>query len=164
MHQLVLEHVIDCDAATFWVHFFDRDLNAKLFVEGLGFRHYETVAQEETESTITRTTLVEPKLTVPGPVAKLMGSSFRYSETGTFDRAAGVWRWKLVPGTLPNKIRVEGRLTISKVGEKKVKRHITLDIEAKVLMIGGMIEDTFKKQLSEGWEKGAIVQNEWLKV
>jgi hypothetical protein len=30
-------------------------------------------------------------------------------------------------------------------------------------MVGKLIEETFAKQLDEGWTKGANVQNEWLR-
>ena len=105
-----------------------------------------------------------PTLNVPAPVAKVMGSSFAYSESGTFDKATGVWRWTLTPSALAKKIRVEGKLTIAPGGASRVTRNVEIDIEARVMMVGGLIEDTFKKQLEEGWGKGATVQNEWLRA
>jgi hypothetical protein len=163
MPKLSLRHEIDCDADTFWKLFFDPALNAKLFREGLGFRSYETVGQTETDASIARTISAEPQLSVPAPIAKLMGASFRFSEEGTFDKATRTWRWKMIPSALSSKVRVEGKLVAVPAGDGKVRREIEIDIEAKVLMLGGLIEDTFRKQLTEGWEKGAKVQNEWLR-
>jgi hypothetical protein len=163
MSKLSLRHEIDCDADTFWKQFFDPELNAKLFREGLGFRNYETVGQTETDASIARTINAEPQLTVPAPIAKLMGASFRFAEEGTFDKATRTWRWKMIPSALSSKVRVEGKLTAVPTSDGKVRREIEIDIEAKVLMLGGLIEETFRKQLTEGWEKGAKVQNEWLK-
>jgi len=31
-------------------------------------------------------------------------------------------------------------------------------------MLGGLIEDTFRKQLTYGWTRSAEIQNEWLKT
>lgn len=153
---------IHCDVATFWHHFFDPELSRRLFIEGLEFPAYSTVRQDETPTKIERTVAIEPKLTLPAPLAKAFGSSFKYTEEGTFDKASGVWRWRMISGTLPDKIRVTGTLRVVPLGEKKVAREVEIDIEAKVMLLGGLIEETFKKQLSAGWERSAVVQNEWL--
>lgn len=162
MPLLKLRHEIHCDIPTFWRTFFDQELTRRLFLEGLEFHAYETLRQEETPTTITRTVAVEPKLSMPAPLAKAFGSRFRYTEEGTFDRATSVWRWRMIPGVLPGKIRVEGVLRAVPIGENKVAREVEIDIEAKVFMLGGLIEETFKKQLAEGWSRSAEVQNQWL--
>ncbi|NOU29340.1 MAG: DUF2505 family protein [Polyangiaceae bacterium] len=164
MPKLELTHEIECSLDAFWSGFFDPALNAKLFLEGLGFRDYKTVSQKETDDKIVRTTAVEPTLSLPPALSKLLGSSFRYSEEGTFDKATKVWRWKLVPSAMADKIRVEGVLRATELGPEKVRRDIELQIEAKVFMVGGLIEETFQKQLSQGWTKGADIQNQWLRA
>lgn len=161
--KVSLSQIIECSEAEFWKSFFDPALNKRLFLEGLGFRGYETVEQKETDEAITRTTRVEPKLALPGPVAKVFGSSFHYGEQGRFDKATKVWRWKMIPSTMTDKLHVDGKLEVTPIGEDKVRRDIEIALEAKVMMIGGLIEDTFKKQLSDGWQKGADVQNAWLR-
>lgn len=161
MTKLVLEHPIDCDVETFWAHFFDRDLNARLFRE-LGFTHYEKVEQRDDATHVHRTVLAEPRPSVPAPLARLMGSSFRFTETGTFDKASGVWRFRMTPNTLADKVRVEGRVHAVAAGER-VTRHLAVDIEAKVFAVGAMIEQTFEKQIADGWTRGAEIENRWLR-
>jgi hypothetical protein len=163
MARLTMRQEIHCDAATFWQHFFDQDLARRLFLEGLEFKSYTTVRQHETPTTIERTVAIEPKLTIPAPLAKAFGSSFRYSEEGSFDKATQVWRWRMISGTLPDKIRVTGTLRATAIGPTTVARDVEIDIEAKVMLLGSLIEDTFKKQLSAGWERSAVVQNQWLR-
>ncbi len=162
MKKLVLEHSIDCGPEAFWRDFFDRDLTARLFRE-LGFHHYETVEQREDETHIHRTVHAESRPSVPAPLAKLMGASFRFTETGTFDKASGVFRFRMTPSTLADKIRVEGRVHIVPA-EARVTRHLAVEIEAKVFAIGSMIEQAFEKQIAEGWTRGAELQNRWLRA
>ncbi|HEY0136634.1 MAG TPA: DUF2505 family protein [Nannocystis sp.] len=163
MVRLSLRQDIDCDVETFWQHFFDPELARRLYVEGLGFPAYTTVRQHETATTIERTSAIEPKLTIPAPLARVFGSSFRYTEEGVFDRATATWRWKMISGTLPDKIRVTGTLRAVPVGPARVTREVEIEIEARVPLLGGLVEDTFKKQLSAGWERSAVVENQWLR-
>lgn len=163
MPRLTMRQEIDCDVPTFWQTFFDPELNRRLYLEGLGFPAFEIVRQHESDAEISRTVAIEPKLTMPGPLAKAFGSSFRYREEGVFDKASATWRWKLISGTLADKIRVDGTLRAVSIAPQRVAREVTIDIEAKVFMLGGLIEETFRKQLSEGWTRSAEVQNQWLR-
>lgn len=163
MVRLTMRQEIDCDAPTFWQHFFDRELCRRLYLEGLEFLEYETVSQEETAARITRTVKVVPKLTMPAPLARAFGTSFRYKEEGVFNKASATWTWKMISGTLADKIRVDGTLRVTPLGPARVARDVTIDIEAKVFMLGGLIEETFRKQLSDGWTRSAEVQNQFLR-
>lgn len=163
MVRLTMRQEIHCDAASFWQHFFDPELSRRLYIEGLQFPAYTTVRQEETATKIERTVAIEPNVTIPAPIAKAFGSSFRYSEEGVFDKSTQIWKWRMISGTLPDKIRVNGTLRCVAIDATKVAREVEIDIEAKVMLLGGMIEEAFKKQLRAGWEHSAEVQNRWLR-
>ncbi len=160
-----LTHEINCDEETFWKLYLDEKFNERLYkdADGLGFPEWKQVSFQETDAKITRVTAGKPKLDdVPGPVAKLIGDSFRYEETGTFDKATKTWTWKLKPSILAEKVKQEGKLVIQPAGEGKVKRVVELFIEAKVFGLGGMLESTTEKNLKSGWEKSAKFMNEWI--
>jgi len=163
MLRLSLRQEIHCDLATFWQHFFDPELSRRLFIEGLEFISYTTVRQHETPTAIERTVAIEPKLTIPAPLAKVFGSSFRYQEEGSFDKPSQTWKWRMISGTMPDKIRVTGTLRARPIDSTKVIREVDIEIEAKIMLLGGMVEETFKKQLSAGWERSVVVQNQWLR-
>lgn len=163
MVKLELVHEIECDKASFWSSFFDAELSKRLFLEGLGFREWIVTSQTEDSDSIRRNVSVEPVVALPGPLVKLLGTKFRYSEEGTFDKATETFRWKLVPSAMADKIRVEGVMRATPAGEGKTTRRVELTIEASVFMVGKLVEETFAKQLDEGWTKGANVQNEWLR-
>src|SRR5512141_1284100 len=87
-------HEINCGVDTFWKTFFDKDFNVELYKTALGFPDWQILEQTETETQVTRKVSGQPKMEVPGPVQKLIGSGFRYTEEGSMTRSEGIWRWK----------------------------------------------------------------------
>ena len=105
-----------------------------------------------------------PKMDVPGPVAKVLGSNFGYKEEGKYTKSTKLWQWKMIPSTMADKLRNEGTMRVEAVGETKVRRIAELVIEAKVFGIGGLIESSAEKQLRDGWNKSAQFMNKWLET
>jgi hypothetical protein len=161
MGKFTVTHEIRCNVETFWKTFFDKDFNDKLYLEGLGFPAYKTLEQNETETRITRKVSGQPKMNMPAPVAKLMGSNFSYVEDGSFDKATKVWTWKLTPSTLADKMRNEGSVRVEAIGDDKVRRVAELLIEAKIFGLGGLIESSAEKQLRDGWDQSAVFMNKY---
>lgn len=163
MKSFTLSHEIHCDSETFWKTFFDKSFNDDMFKKGLGFPHYETVEQRDTDKEIVRRVKVTPKMDAPGPVAKALGSSFSYTEDGTFDKASKVFSWKTTPSSLADKVKTEGTVRVEPAGEGKVRRVCEFHYEAKVFGIGGLLESSLEKNLRGGWDKSAEFMNRWLK-
>lgn len=165
MGTLKISHDIHCNEETFWQLFFDKEFNEKLYKDGLGFPEWVNEEQVETDAEVRRRTRGRPKLgNVPGPVAKLLGDKFGYVETGSMKKSEKVWRWKLTPSTLADKIRQEGSLRIEPIGDGKIRRHVEMVIEAKVFGIGGILESTAEKQLKDGWDNSAVFMNRWIET
>ncbi len=162
MGKFTLTHEINCDVDTFWKVFFDKSFNDKLYSEALGFPEFKVVEQNETDQKLTRKVAAQPKMEVPGPVAKLLGSNIRFTEEGTFDRASKTWRWKTIPSSLADKIRNEGTLRVEAAGPNKVRRIAEVEVEAKVFGLGGLIESSAEKQLRQGWDESAVFMNKYL--
>ena len=163
MGKFTVTHEINCNEETFWKTFLDKEFNEKLYKEGLGFPEFTIVSQNETDSEVLRKVTGTPKMDMPGPVAKLLGSNFRYTEEGKLNRGAKVWTWKLIPSALADKMRNEGTLRISAIGDSRVRRVADIIIEAKVFGVGGLIESSAEKQLREGWDASAVFMNKWLR-
>lgn len=159
MKKISSTQTFDCDADTFWKMFFDREYNKKLYLEGLGFKQFEII--EITDSG--RKMRGVPKMTLPGPVAKLLGDSFGYEEIGTFDKANNLFKWKMLPNTMKDKLSTEGSVKIEPAGDGKVKRTSTAQFEAKVFGVGGMLESTAEKEMTSSWDKEAAFTRNWLK-
>jgi uncharacterized protein DUF2505 len=164
MGKFTMRHEIDCDVDRFWKLFFDREMNTKLFAH-LEFPKWEIVDQREEDKEIVRIIKATPKLDAPGPVRKLLGEGFGYTEDGRYDKASRTFRFVIKPNTLENKLRNEGtvRCEPSGKGESKCTRIVEVTVEAKVFGIGGMVESMTEKSFRDGWGKGATFINQWIK-
>jgi hypothetical protein len=163
MHHFTLTHEIHCDEETFWKTFFAKDFNGELYRRGLVFPEYTLLELKESDKEIVRRAKVTPKMDVPGPVAKVLGSSFSYVEEGTFDRATKRYKWKSIPSQMGDKVKTEGVVHCEPAGDGKVKRVSAFSYEAKIFGIGGVVESSLEKSLRSGWDKSAAFLNEWLK-
>ncbi|AKT40214.1 DUF2505 domain-containing protein [Chondromyces crocatus] len=162
MGKFTLTHEINCNADTFWKVFFDKSFNEKLFLEYLGFPAYQILEQRESDTEIFRKVSGQPKMEMPGPVQKLLGSSFSYTEDGRWNKATKVWTWKMTPSAMADKVRQEGSMRIEPIGDDKVRRITEILIEAKVFGVGGLIESSAEKQLREGWDRSQGFMNRWV--
>lgn len=162
MGKFTVKHEINCNADTFWKIFFDKEFNETLFLKELGFPQYKILDARETDTQVIRKISGQPKMNLPGPVAKIMGSGFSYTEEGSWDKNTKVWRWKMTPSTLADKMRNEGTMRIEPIGENRVRRIADIDIEAKIFGVGGLIESSAEKELRNGWDHSAVFMNKWL--
>ncbi|MDI3282984.1 DUF2505 domain-containing protein [Polyangium sp. 15x6] len=164
MGKFTITNEINCNEETFWKIFFDKEFNEKLYRDHLGFPEFIITEQRDSDTEIIRKVAGQPRMEMPGPVAKLLGSGFRYTEEGRLDKKTKVWSWKMTPSTLADKLRNEGTMRIEPIGDNKVRRIADLIIEAKVFGVGGLIESSAEKQLREGWNGSAVFMNEWIKT
>ncbi|KYF92156.1 hypothetical protein BE17_26265 [Sorangium cellulosum] len=162
MGKFTITNDINCSVDTFWKLFLDKTFNEELYRKELGFPEYTITEQFETESEIVRRSAGKPKMNLPGPVEKLLGSGFRYTEEGKLNKATKVWTFKLTPSTLADKMRNEGVVRTEALGDNKTRRIAELVIEAKVFGVGGLLESSAEKELRQGWEKSAVFMNSWI--
>jgi hypothetical protein len=159
MKKVTVTTTMDCDADGFWKLFFDREFNTKLYTEGLGFKSYDIIEMTETS----RRTKGVPKMKLPGPVAKLLGDSFGYEENGTLDKASGIYRWKMTPNTMTDKLFTTGSVKIESLGDGKVRRTSEATIEAKMFGVGGLLEGTAEGEMRTSWDKENAFMSRWIR-
>ena len=164
MGKFTVTHEIRCNVETFWKVFFDKTFNEKMYVEGLGFPEFKVVDQVETDQKITRKVVGRPKVDMPGPIAKLLGPNFAYTEEGTFEKAKQLWVWRMTPSVLAEKLKNEGTVRVEAIGSDKVRRIADITVEAKVFGLGGLMESSAEKQLRDGWDKSAVYMNKYLET
>lgn len=152
MTTFTMRHDIECSEDRFWELFFDNELQKRIYAE-LGFPKWEVLEMKETENEIVRIVTAIPKLDVPGPVVKLLGPGFGYTEEGRFDRSSKVFRFTVKPSTLADKLRNEGSVRVEPKGPDKCTRIVEIVAEAKIFGVGGMIEKMTEKGHRDGWEK-----------
>ena len=84
--------VLPCTPDTFWAAFVDESYLRALYLEELEYRAFAVIESGETS----RKLRIVPKISLPAPVARLIGESFAYEEHGTLDRARSEWTWRRV--------------------------------------------------------------------
>ena len=163
MAKFTMTHDIKCDVEKFWQLFFDAAFNDALFKKELGFPSYKVLEERDSERELFRKVSGEPKMEVPGPIAKVLGDKFAYTEEGRLEKPAKVWRWPMIPSVKADKIKQNGVMRVEAAGPGKCRRTAEITMEANITFIGGMIESMGEKQLREGWDKSAQFFNRWIK-
>ena len=157
MKQATASVTLNCTPERFWQVFLDPAYARALYLDELGYRALDVLETSDTA----RKLRVVPKLNLPGPIASLIGDSFAYEDHGTLDRARNVWTWRMVqpavlaPGAKPRKnvVTTSGTLRIETIDATTCRRVDTLDIEAHVFGLGGIIESTAEKEARAAWAK-----------
>jgi len=162
MGKMTVTHNINCNVERFWKVFLDKEFNLELYTKTLGFPDFQITSQVDDETSVTRKVSAQPKMEVPGALQKLIGAGFRYTEEGSMKKAEGVWRWKMTPSTLADKLFTSGTVRAEAAGDNKCRRIAEITIEAKIFGLGGLIESTTEKQMRDGWDKSAVFLNQYL--
>ena len=162
MGKFTVTHEINCNVDTFWKTFLDKDFNDQLYKGTLGFPDFKVTEQTEDDTRAVRRVSATPKMEVPGPVQKLLGSNFRYTEDGSMTKPERIWRWKMTPSTLADKLLTSGTIRAEAIGDNKTRRVAEMVVEAKIFGLGGLIESSAEKQLRDGWDKSAAFMNKYL--
>jgi Protein of unknown function (DUF2505) len=162
MGKFTVTHEIRCNVETFWQTFLDKDFNVQLYTGTLGFPDWKIVEQTDDGTTAYRKVSGQPKMEVPGALQKLIGTGFRYVEEGSMKKAEGIWRWKMTPSTLADKLFTSGIVRTEPLGEGRLRRVAEMNVEAKIFGVGGLIEGTTEKQMREGWDKSAAFMNKFI--
>lgn len=157
MKQATASTSLPCTPDAFWQLYLDAEYARALYLGELGYKGLDVL--ESTAST--RKLRVVPKLNLPGPIASLIGDSFAYEDHGTLDREKNVWTWRMVqptslaPGAKPRKnvVTTSGTLRIESTGEGTCRRTDTLNIEAHIFGLGGVIESAAEKEAQAAWAK-----------
>jgi hypothetical protein len=95
-------------------------------------------------------------------VAKLIGANFRYTEEGSMSKSDRIWRWKMTPSTLADKLFTSGVVKAERISDDRTRRIAEMNVEAKIFGLGGIMESSAEKQLRDGWDKSATFMNKYL--
>ena len=165
MPEVTLRHEIDTDEDTFWSKIvFDESFNKKLYEGALKFPGWKLLDSKEDDATIVRRVQVDPPVgDLPGAVKKVIGDKLGYVEDGTFDKKTRHYSLKVTPSAMAEKTKVTGELWVEKIGEKKIRRMCKINVEVKVFIIGGMIEDRILSDLKNSYDNSTTFTNQYIK-
>jgi hypothetical protein len=153
--------VLPCTPDTFWRVFLDEAYVRSLYFDGLGFKGFEVLAMGESS----RRLRIVPKLSLPAPLAKLLGETFAYEEHGELDRAKNRWSWRMVHpkgGGLGGIVATHGTVQIERDGDARCRRADEIAIEAKLFGLGGLIEASAEREARSAWAREHVFMSRWL--
>ncbi len=156
---LAIRQLLDCSAHDFWNRIFGSEDFNRFLYEGLGFA-YEL--HDWNAETGYRKAQVWPTYQMPRAVAKVLGDRFSYVEEGTFDRLTKRYDFRVIPSSLPDRIRAVGEVLVEPVSAEQCERRVTIEIGADVLGLGRMIESYLVASTREQYAKNAALVNEYL--
>jgi hypothetical protein len=161
--KFTVRDVFDTDVDTYWNKlFFEEEYNTRLYREGLGFEGFQLLELTgEKGERRTRKMRTEPAADAPAVVRKLIGDSLSYTETGSWDPATKVWSYTIATSKLSDKIRIGGRLWGEPKGEK-MERVAEIEIEVKILGVGGTIEKYVEKTTRDSYVKASAFTNRFI--
>lgn len=162
--RFTISHVFNTDIDTFWDKvFYDDEYNRRLFLEGLGFKSFEQLSLEELPDGKKRRKIrTEPTAEAPAAVRKLIGDSLAYTEEGTFDPKTRRIQYSVVPSKLADKIITNGEFWVEARGDKKCERFTVVDLNVKIMLVGGAVEGFVEKTTRDNYDKAAAFTNKWL--
>lgn len=162
MHKFSVTHEFACTPETYWKLNFDREFNDALYKGALGFPDYNVQELRDSETETFRRTVATPKMEVPAAVQKVLGSNFKYTEETTWDKRSGRATFKGIPSSMPDKLLTNGTMRVEAVGADRSRRIVDFVVDAKVMLIGGLLESTAEKQMRDAYDKNATFMNKWI--
>lgn len=163
MRRLSIVQELATSVERHWRIFFDDDYERALYAEGLRFPRYELVESKKVGALLHRKIRVVPRLDAPGPVLKLLGSSFGYTEESSFDEQTGLLRCKVVPNVLGDRLGSEFSVRAEPLGADRCRRSVDIAIDARIFGVGSLVEAAFEKSMRDGWRDSAAFMTEWLR-
>ena len=166
MKTSTVSALLPCTPETFWAAFLGESYLSALYLEELEYRAFAVIEIGETS----RKLRIVPKMSLPAPVARLIGESFAYEEHGTLNRARSEWTWRMLqpanldPKSKPRKdvVTMHGTVRVEGVGDGHCRCTDDLSIEAKMFGLGGLVESSVQKELLSARAKECAFLARWV--
>lgn len=164
MVRLRFEHVLTCTPDRFWAGFLRPETISGFYTRGIGFTRFDILRLENDASSIRRAAACHLPVVLSRALQPLFQRGFSFIEDGVFERASRTWRYTWTPATLPSRINIDGWIRAEPiVGESgSCRRLAEIDVEAKIPVLGSLIERTAERLLRTSWDLSATILNEWL--
>jgi len=156
MRAATLVQEIHYDVDEHWRLFLDDDFGRTLNIEGMGFRAFEPLARQETDTHLVRTYRVTPRL--DALLVKFL-PDFAYTEEGTFDKQTRTWSSRTIPSLYANRLTMATVVRAEPDGARRCRRTIDLSVEVRAPSVARLVENALLRGLREGWDRAARFMN-----
>jgi hypothetical protein len=164
MAEITIRTPLECSAQDYFEKCLFNDAYAqKLYIDTLKFPGAKTLELTREGAQWKRRVHIDPPMTgLPGPVAKIIGDSFSYTEEGTYDPKAQRYTFKVVPSTAADKTKTTGESWAEVTGGKTILC-TRLSVEVKIFMVGSMVEEKILKDFRASFDAAAPFINAFSK-
>ncbi len=163
MREVRPDHELDCTPERFWSLYLDDVWQRQMLTEGLGFEAPEILERRETSTGLFRKMSARPKLTLSGPVARLVSNTLGYTETGEYFEAEGKFTLSHATNIFGERLELGGHFRIEPLGDDRCRRIGYLKILSKMPLMAGMIEKSVEQNVHKGWDASAEFCNDYLR-
>jgi hypothetical protein len=163
LRRFTIVQEIATDVDGHWRLFLDDEYDRSQCLEGFRYPRYEILESRTTDDEVVRRIAITPRLDVPAAVAKILGPRFAFREDSRFDRRAKVWRSRLVPDALADRLSSDAVVRAAPAGDGRCRRTCEISIDARIFAVGGLVEAALESELRRGWVDAAAFMNAWLR-
>lgn len=156
------EHEIALPADSFWELIHAPRYEAAV-AEAVGLRAYRELERREEPEAIYRRLQVEADLpeSLRGVLRRLgLQGPVGYVEEQWRSRSRREVRWRMTPGVLAERARIEGLVRVVPRGRGRCVRELEGVVELRVLGVGGVLERAAVSLVTDAYAKGAALAAE----
>jgi hypothetical protein len=164
--KFTIRHTFEIDADKYWEKvFFNPDYNRRLYQEVLKFKGYEVLElRDQGGGAWIRKLRMEPGFEAPAVIKKILGDKVTYVETGRFDPVKKRWHYDVTPSVLVDRVKIGGDFWVEPRGPNRLERIAEMEIVAKILGVGGVLESYIEKETRQSYDKAAAFTNEFIRT
>ncbi len=138
-----------------WEHYLDLHFGRDFINHvrnSVDVHEYRIELLETHEKRRTRTLMVAPNVTLSPMMRRLLRSKrISYLVTSTIRPNSRIIEWSVLPNVLIDKLTLRGELIGDELGPKKCRRTVRIEIDARILGIGGRIEQTLEESIHKSF-------------
>ena len=143
--------------------YFDAGYARGLYLDGLGFTTCEQLQFERLNTGgFKRTLRLCPTLNAPKAVQKILGETQQYDEIGRYDASSRTWRYEVIPATMANKVKTNGRMVVEARGKSECSVVFEVTFDVKLFGVGTVIEKFMGTQFDENLLKQERYTRTWI--
>lgn len=155
-----IKHTFSCSPDALWALFEDATYEAKLAAASGAAREVLERKVEGGVEVVRRK--ITAKRTLPGPMAKIIGSEeIAYEQETRRPAGSDTMTWRILPHVLQDRFKGSGT-TVVRATPGGCERIITGELVISIPLMGGKMEAKLVEDISAGYEKGAGVLRELL--
>ena len=153
------------NAAVFWERvFFDEGYTQALMIDGLGHTKAEVLSLETVSNGVVKRRMkVQPKLSIPKPVKRLLGEHFHYIEEGVYDPRHPAFVAKITLPSAPKIIEINTALSFTDRKSGGADRQVELTVKSSKFGLARLIEATSKSILTQQYNEAETFTQDWLR-